>query len=150
MRAAPPFSRLAHRSVDRRGERGDEAGVDLSGVGDTDGVLEGAHRLPRLWAVHAVGRPRIVAAVGEERLDLLDQRLSIGLGNARRRVAFIPTSRRRADPVRLGKRRLCSLHVTRQGRDEGRPGEPQAGWGVSGFTNNPFAKLQGKDNKRRS
>jgi uncharacterized protein len=30
-------------------------------------------------------------------------------------------------------------------RDERRPEEPPSNWGVSGFTNNPFAKLQGKD-----
>jgi uncharacterized protein len=35
-------------------------------------------------------------------------------------------------------------------RDDRRSDEPAQGWGVSGFTNNPFAKLQGKDNKRRS
>ncbi|HEX2692173.1 MAG TPA: Tex-like N-terminal domain-containing protein [Kofleriaceae bacterium] len=35
-------------------------------------------------------------------------------------------------------------------RDDRRPEEPPSGWGVSGFTNNPFAKLQGKDTKGRS
>jgi uncharacterized protein len=35
-------------------------------------------------------------------------------------------------------------------RDDRRPEEPPSGWGVSGFTNNPFAKLQGKDDKGRS
>jgi len=36
-------------------------------------------------------------------------------------------------------------------RDDRRQGESQPGWGISGFTNNPFAKLQSKDdNKGRS
>ncbi|HEX3763019.1 MAG TPA: Tex family protein [Kofleriaceae bacterium] len=35
-------------------------------------------------------------------------------------------------------------------RDDRRAEDPAQGWGVSGFTNNPFSKLQGKDNKRRS
>ncbi|HEX3480811.1 MAG TPA: Tex-like N-terminal domain-containing protein [Kofleriaceae bacterium] len=34
-------------------------------------------------------------------------------------------------------------------RDDRRPDEPAQGWGVSGFTNNPFSKLQGKGNKGR-
>jgi protein Tex len=34
-------------------------------------------------------------------------------------------------------------------RDDRRPEEPGTGWGVSGFTNNPFTKLQPKDNKGR-
>jgi competence ComEA-like helix-hairpin-helix protein len=35
-------------------------------------------------------------------------------------------------------------------RDDRRSDGPPEGWGVSGFTNNPFAKLQGKGNKGRS
>src|SRR5581483_10894390 len=92
--------------IGRAGESGDEALVDLAGIGDPDGVLEGLDRLAGLASLDAVGWSRIIAAAGEERLDLLDQRLAIGLGDASGAVAFVPSAGRRADAVRLGERRL--------------------------------------------
>src|SRR5205807_6479550 len=82
--------------VGRQG--GEEGVVELPRLRQADLVLVVLDRLARLGTDAAIGRPRVVTLLGEQRLDGLHQRLAIGFGDQ----VGVPAADRHRRRIRVG------------------------------------------------